>query len=214
MVIKPKIKSLPVKKPVKPKTVVKKPVINSVSSNTNDLQKIIDVHTKQIQKLDQMYIAIQKDIKDIKSLVSQKENQSFPPVATNVKPTPVKTKVPVKAATKTVSKATSVKVPVKKQTIVSDKVPKTIKKTATTTKKVINKVNSDSFSTNLIEIPKEISDRINNLTLKKKVTQTQLGKEIELSQKAIHEIATKKMKDIHKDTLSRLVAVLKKYEAK
>lgn len=213
MVIRPKSKSLTTKKTTKPKTVVKKPVAKNSSTMNKDLQTIIDLHTKQLQKLDMMYSEIQGELRDLKKLIpglpiDKDVKKSIPLVAKKAPVKPV-VKKPVKTAVKSVPVKPSLKTQAKTATK-----PTKLAKPVTAVKNQVKSNVSSSFSDSLVLIPKDIPNRINNLTLKKKVTQTQLGKEVDLSQKVIHEIATRKMKDINKDTLSKIVTVLKKYETK
>lgn len=64
------------------------------------------------------------------------------------------------------------------------------------------------------QILHDIADRINALTAQKKVTQTQFGQEVDLSQNVIHEISTRKVKGLSQASIKRIIKVLKKYESK
>ena len=191
MVVKPKSKTQPVKKATKPKVIPKKPVATPSTGAKTEIQTVVELHTQQLKKLDEMNASLQKELKDIKQLLGSKS------VAI---PKSAPAKAPVKKVQKVVSK------PVVK--------PKVTKSAASTVKKIVKPAITKSFADDLIEIPKDISDRINALTSKKKVTQTQLGKEVDLSQKAIHEIAARKKKDLNKDVIKKIQIVLKKYESK
>ena len=63
-------------------------------------------------------------------------------------------------------------------------------------------------------IPDDIPDRINSLTLEKKLTQTQFGNEVDLPQKVIYEITSRKLKELSPVSLQKITTVLKKYESK
>ena len=170
MVIKPDSKKTTTNKPVSNETAPKTRNVKTTSSNV-DLQKVIDLQAKQIQKMEKMILSLDEEVKEIRKQISAD--------------------VKVAAASYT-SKA------------------KSAAKTTTRTAKAASK----SVLEGLVEIPQEISDRINALTSQKIVTQTQLGKETELSQKKIHEIASRKVKDLNQDVINRLNTVIKKYETK
>lgn len=65
-----------------------------------------------------------------------------------------------------------------------------------------------------VPIPDDIADRINTLTTKKKVNQTQFGDEVDLPQEVIYEISTRKLKKLSPERIQKMVTVLKKYESK
>lgn len=201
MVIKPKTKTTTVRKVTNSKPVVKKPV----SENFN-LQAIVDLHSKELKKLDQMYISLQNELMEIQKQIS------------GLKINIVETKKPVIKPKKTAT--SSVKVPERKNSKITSKVSsksasvKSVTKIPAKGKKEIKSHSDSLFIDDIIVIPKEIPERINSLTSKKKVTQNQIAKELDISQKEIHEIATRKVKDINKDKLLKITAVLKKYETK
>ena len=214
MVVKKTTKAVPAKKPIQPKIVAQKARVPVSSAEKKDLQVIVDLQAKQLQKLEAMFTTLDADVKDIKKIVSQQVVKTeTEPVAKVAPKTAIPVKKPVKAPVKKVAKAvskpasfqTTVKAPVK-----AKKPVKPVKIPAPSTAK---KVESMSFSDDLIAIPNDIPDRINALTTKKKVTQTNLGKEVDLSQKVIHEIATRKMKDLNKDKIKKITLALKKYES-
>jgi hypothetical protein len=197
MVTKPATKKTTSKKPVSSKTTSKAPVAKPAATE-NNLQKVIDLQAKQILKMEKMIQSLDAELKEIKKLVMSEGKPALASVAS-------KAKAPVKTAVMS-SKAVSAG---------SDKKTSApAKKTATAAKKPASKAGSKSALEDIIEIPKEIADRINALTQAKKVTQTQLGKETDLSQKKIHEIASRKVRDLNKDIIARLTTVIKKYEAK
>ena len=170
MVIKPDSRKTTTNKSVSNETASKTHNVKTASSDV-DLQKVIDLQAKQIQKMEKMILSLDEEVKEIRKQISAD--------------------VKVAAASYT-SKA------------------KSAAKTTTRTAKAASK----SVLEGLVEIPQEISDRINALTSQKIVTQTQLGKETELSQKKIHEIASRKVKDLNQDVINRLNTVIKKYETK
>ncbi|MCA1916363.1 hypothetical protein [Methanospirillum hungatei] len=199
MVIKPATKKTTSKKPASSKTTSKAPVAKSAAAEIN-LQKVIDLQAKQILKMEKMIQSLDAEVKEIKKQVTSEE-----------KPAPVasKAKTPVKSAVKSSKSVSAVSA---RKTSAPAKKP--AKAPAAAAKKPGSQAGSRSALEDIIEIPKEIADRINALTQAKKVTQTQLGKETDLSQKKIHEIASRKVRDLNKDIIARLTAVIKKYEAK
>jgi hypothetical protein len=68
-------------------------------------------------------------------------------------------------------------------------------------------------SENQILIPDDIPGRITALTQKRKITQTQFGNEVDLPQKVIYEISTRKMKELSPVHIQKITAVLQKYES-
>jgi len=201
MVTKPATKKTISKKPASFKTTSKAPVAKSAATE-NNLQKVVDLQTKQILKMEKMIQSLDAEMKEIKKLVMSEGKPAPASVAS-------KAKAPVKSAVKS-SKAISAGLA--KKTSAPAKKPAT--RPAAAAKKPASKAGSKSALEDIIEIPKEIADRINALTQAKKVTQTQLGKETDLSQKKIHEIASRKVRDLNKDIIARLTTVIKKYEAK
>ena len=201
MVTKPATKKTTSKKPVSSKTTSKAPVAKPAATE-NNLQKVIDLQAKQILKMEKMIQSLDAELKEIKKLVMSEGKPALASVAS-------KAKAPVKSAVKS-SKAISAGLA--KKTSAPAKKPAT--RPAAAAKKPASKAGSKSALEDIIEIPKEIADRINALTQAKKVTQTQLGKETDLSQKKIHEIASRKVRDLNKDIIARLTTVIKKYEAK
>ncbi|HWQ67970.1 MAG TPA: hypothetical protein VN372_14015 [Methanospirillum sp.] len=65
-----------------------------------------------------------------------------------------------------------------------------------------------------IPIPKNMPDRIEALTSKKVITQTELGQEVDLPQKVIYEISTRKMKTAQEQVVQKIDSLLKKYESR
>jgi len=175
--------------------------VGSAASSDRELRRIIEQQAKQIQNMEKMIQSLDADVQVVKK---QLANAQMPSSVENVLPK-------TKASAKTMKKATK-EAPVSVTTA-----PASVKKSAraslTKGKKTTGKVGKKTVLEDLVEIPQEIADRINALTAQKKVTQTQLGKETDLSQKKIHEIASRKVKDLNKEILSRLSAVIKKYEA-
>ena len=178
-------------KPVSKKTTTNKPVSKGTRSGTHNLKDASsDVNIQQI-------IDVQaKQIQDMEKMI-----QSLDAEVKEIKKL-------VKSNVKTMS------APVKPKPKVHAK--DTVKTIGSTAKGKISDVKAASKPVieGLVEIPQEISDRINALTAKKVVTQTQLGKEADLTQKKIHEIASRKVKDLHQDVINRLITVIKKYEAR
>lgn len=213
MVTKPTTKKTTSKKPVSTKTPAKAPIAKPAAPE-NNLQKVVDIQAKQIQKMEKMIQSLDAEVKEIKKQVKAEEKPAPAPVASKAK-TPVKApvKAPVKTPAKPAAKSSKAvsAAPVKKA---SAPAKKPVKAPAAPAKKPVVKAGSKSVLEDIIEIPKEIADRINALTQAKKVTQTQLGKETDLSQKKIHEIASRKVRDLNKDIIARLTTVIKKYEAK
>lgn len=214
MVVKKTTKAVPAKKPIQPKIVAQKASVPVSSAEKKNLQVIVDLHTKQLQKLEAMFTALDADVKDIKKMVSQQAVKTETKPVAKVTPktaAPLKksVKVPVKKVTNEISKTASVQTTVKAPV----KAKKPVKPVKTTAPSAAKKIGSKSFSDDLIAIPNDIPDRINALTTKKKVTQTNLGKEVDLSQKVIHEIATRKVKDLNKEKIKKITLALKKFES-
>ncbi|MFH0966280.1 MAG: hypothetical protein V1862_01150, partial [Methanobacteriota archaeon] len=63
-------------------------------------------------------------------------------------------------------------------------------------------------------IPDDIPDRINALTLKKKITQTEFGNAVDMPQKLIYEISTRKLKELSPENIQKITVALKKFESK
>lgn len=205
MVVKKTTKAVPAKKTVQKKTIAKKTTAPVVPVVKKDLEAIVDQQAKQIQKMDAMLTVLDKELKDIKKKVSQ--DVAVPaakPVVKAAPKTPIRAKAPAKKVQKAVSKPIAVKT--------AAKTPVKAKKVVRAPVSAAKKMDSKTFSDDLVEIPADIPNRINDLTSKKKVTQTQLGKDVDLSQKAIHEIASRKVKELNKDKLKKITLALKKYE--
>lgn len=201
MVTKPASKKTPSKNPVSTKTAAKPQNVKDVSSE--NLQRIIDQQGLQIQKMEKMIKSLDAEVKALRKQVQVEEGgKPASGAASKPKATVKSAKIPTKAASATsdAKKSAAARKPVKTS--------------AASAKKPAAKAGSKSVLEDIIEIPQDIADRINALTQQKKVTQTQLGKETDLSQKKIHEIAARKVKDLNKDIIARLTAVIKKYEAK
>jgi len=178
-----------VTKPASKKAPAKESVGTKTASKTQNLK---NVSSDDLQRLiDQQAVQIQKMEKMIKSLDAEVKA--------------IKKQVQVEEGGKPASGAASKR---------SATARKPVKTSAATAKKPAAKAGSKSVLEDIVEIPHDIADRINALTQQKIVTQTQLGKETDLSQKKIHEIAARKVKDLNKDIIARLTAVIKKYEAK
>lgn len=189
MVLKPSSKTVAAKNIVKSKAVPKKPVSSALPSEKNDLQKTIDLHTKDLQKLNAMFSVLNSELKEIKKSIGAQHD------AKNEN----KSNTAMTSATTARGKALVKTVP---------KIP------VVTSAKSARDESSKFILGDLIVIPNDIANRINSLTSKKRVTQTQLGKEVEMSQKEIHEIVTRKIKEISKEKIDRINAALNKYETK
>jgi DNA-binding Xre family transcriptional regulator len=176
-------------KPVSKKTTTKKSVSKGTRSGTQNVKDASsDVYLQQIIDVQAKQIQVmEKMIQSLDAEVREIKKLVKPGVKTTPAAVTPKSKVSAKDTVKTIGSAAKAKIPDVKAA----------------SKPVIE---------GLVEIPQEISDRINALTAQKKVTQTQLGKETDLSQKKIHEIASRKVRDLHQDVINRLTAVIKKYE--
>lgn len=189
MAVKPSSKTVAASRAVKPKTVPKKPVSSALPSEKNDLQGIIDLHTKHLQKLDAMFSVLNTELKDIKKRIDAQQDVK------NEK----KSNTAMTSATTARGKALVKAVP---------------KSAVVTSAKSALDESSKFILGDLIVIPNDIANRINSLTSKKRVTQTDLGKEVEMSQKEIHEIVTRKIKELSKEKIDLIYVALKKYETK
>lgn len=201
------MKTVPKKKTISPKTIAKKISTSVISARNMNIETVIEQQGKQIQKMDAMLTILDGEIKELKKLVSPAV------VMTKNKPeAEVAPKKPIRgiSSRKNIQKTVSMATPVKTSIKAPAKAKNTVKVTANTVKKSI----SSSFSADIIDIPADIPNRIFDLTSKKKVTQTQLGKDVELSQKAIQEIASRKVKELNKDKIKKIRVALKKYERK
>lgn len=324
MVTKSITKPVQRKKPVKAAVVKKPQTIQPAASEKYDVQKVVELHEKQLLKMDEMVSSLQNELKDIRSLIvtekvsqtdkareetrkssdsswhvlidsdreyTQKEIIAITKISqptlsmakvrghivtkvpvgkrgwvvlgsdlltwdngraihTDQKPVtgakkavvakksvkkaqPQKKAAPAKAqvvsaeasskpaksvavqkvGTKALTSTTSAKTvkPVAKPAAPSAKPAKApVKSTAKSVKKPVSKTGSETQAL----IPDDIADRINALTVNKKVTQTQFGNEVDLPQKVIYEIASKKLKEISPASIQKIITVLKKYESK
>jgi len=187
MAVKPSSKTVAANRAVKPKTVPKKPVSSALPSEKNDFQKIIDLHTKHLQKLDGMFSTLDAELREIKKLIGEQHDVK------NEK----KSNTAMTSATTARGKALVKAVP---------------KSAVVTSAKSARDESSKFILGDLIVIPNDVANRINSLTYKKRVTQTQLGKDVEMSQKEIHEIVTRKMKELSKEKIDRIYVALQRYE--
>ena len=230
MVIKSSTKTAAAKKVVKPAATSRpKKVVAPVSEAAN-IQKMIELHTQHLTKLDAMISSLQKDVSEIRSIVAQEKATASKgkakPVASPVKAAVTTTQTSVKSAKTPVSKPTAAKTtktsvakkPVKKAAAVSAVVKAPVKAVAKpvtkTPVKSVKKSSSKVISEVPVSIPSSIADRINALTAKKVVNQTQLGADADLPQNIIHEISTRKLKRISAVSIEKIAAALKKYETK
>ena len=231
MVVKSTSKSTVQKKAVKPSISSRQKKITPPTPEKNNFQEIIDLHTKHLLQLDEMISSLQKDVSDIRNILVQEKKPvsraSSKPTASAVKVTPGKTlaKKPKVTRSKTVAvsvpQSTAIQKAEKKElsapvSTKSIKTPvKSTKKTLVKTPvKTVKKPVVTSVSEAPVTIPSNIADRINALTAKKIVNQTQLGADSDLPQNIIHEISTRKLKRISPVSIEKITAALKKYETK
>ncbi len=165
------------------------------------------------------------------------------PAAAKKKTTPAKKKTPVKTSktqqvqadkskvlVQTPVKTTAVTVQKKEPKALTTQVPAKTVKTPVAPKKVVSKVvktapaaqikavktpavpKTQSRNPNLI--PNDVPDRINALTQKKKITQTEFGNAVDMPQKMIYEISTRKLKELSPENIQKITSALKKFESK
>lgn len=191
------------KNAAKPKATSKSVASPVNTSDNKDLREIIDHLAKELQKHEGMIFVLQGEIKDLKRmLISQPAEKKKPAESAAIKT------ASAKKVQKTPQKAVSVQAPKIREKSSS------VKKPVASPAKNVKKPVSQAFSDNFMAIPADFAERITALTSKKKITQTQLGKEVDLSQKVIHEIVSGKLKDLDKEKVRMIAAVLKKYEGK
>lgn len=89
MVIKKQTKRMPKKSPAKPTSIPKKPVVikkTTTSTAVSDEQKILDLHTQHLSKIDATLSILNKEVKEIKSaIVAVKISPSVVPARTGAK---------------------------------------------------------------------------------------------------------------------------------
>ncbi len=191
---------------------------NANTSEISDLKKIIDMQAKQLLQLNKTVGALQTEMKEVKGKIS--------PVATATAKAPVKAapakaaakpKTPVKkapvAAKAPVAKATA-KAPVKaapKKAAAKPKTPAVAQKTVPV--KRGRKLVQPAPET-MVPVPVSVSERLNALTAKKKITQTKFAEEVDVPPNLIFDIAAQKVKTITFERIQKITTALKKYETK
>jgi len=202
---------------------VAKPKPVQASANTSeisDLKKIIDMQAKQLLQLNKTVGALQTEMKEVKGKIS--------PVATAAVKAPVKAapakavakpkpKTPVKkapvAAKASVSKVAA-KAPVKAapaKAAAKPKTPAAVQKTGPV--KRGRKLVQPAPET-MVPVPVSVSERLNALTAKKKITQTKFAEEMDVPPNLIFDIAAQKVKTITFERIQKITTALKKYETK
>ena len=209
-----------------------------------DIRKIVDLQAQQIIQLNKTVSSLQDELKDIKGLIHSNERTGTEkkPVVSPKTTVPVKTKTSgqktqtPKKSLAAVPKTAAVKPPAKssKPLPVQEKESKAVAKKAVTSikskaktpvpkeinepvsvpvkrgRKLVQNVSSDAP----VAIPSNFADRINALTAKKKITQTQFGLEVDLPQKVIYDLSERKVKTLSLEKIQKITTVLKKYESK
>lgn len=334
MVAKSTPKTIQQKKPVKPAVAKKQPVSKPAITEEYDILEVVDLHTKHLLQMDEMFSSLQDELKDIRKLiVSEKVSQTdkarveakkssdsswhvlidpgreytqkeiialtkisqptlsmakvrghivtkvpagkrgwvvlgsdllvwdnaraihtdqrtvasakkaaqgkakdpVKKVQAQKKPVPAKAKAVEGEAPANTTKAVAVqkvgtkaltvqesvkavttpaKTPAKDPAKAPAKPKKTVKAPVATTGKGVRKPVSKDSSETQVAVPADLADRINALTAMKKITQTQFGIEVDLPQKVIYEISTKKLKELSPASIQKITTVLKKYESK
>nr|WP_319538346.1 hypothetical protein [uncultured Methanospirillum sp.] len=206
------------RKPVKPVAKPKPVQANENTSEISDLKKIIDMQAKQLLQLNKTVGALQTEMKEVKGKIS--------PVAAAAAKAPVKA-APAKAAVKP-------KTPVKKASVAAKaSVPKAAAKApvkAAPTKAAAKpktpaaaqkagpvkrgrKLVQPAPET-MVPVPVSVSERLNALTAKKKITQTKFAEEVDVPPNLIFDIAAQKVKTITFERIQKITTALKKYETK
>ena len=206
------------RKPVKPVAKPKPVQANANTSEISDLKKIIDMQAKQLLQLNKTVGALQTEMKEVKGKIS--------PVAAAAEKAPVKA-APAKAVSKP-------KTPVKKAPVAAKaSVPKAVAKAPAKaapakaaakpkTPAAAQKVGPVKRGRKLVQpapetmvpVPVSVSERLNALTAKKKITQTKFAEEVDVPPNLIFDIAAQKVKTITFERIQKITTALKKYETK
>ncbi len=200
-----------------------KPVqANANTSEISDLKKIIDMQAKQLLQLNKTVGALQTEMKEVKGKISpvaaaaEKAPVKAAPAKAVSKPkTPVK-KAPVaakasvpKAAAKAAAKAAPAKAAAK--AAAKPKTPAAAQKAGPV--KRGRKLVQPAPET-MVPVPVSVSERLNALTAKKKITQTKFAEEVDVPPNLIFDIAAQKVKTITFERIQKITTALKKYETK
>ena len=227
---KSSIKTILPKKSVVPEVLSKYHHSDRNNSEKLNQFEIIEIH-KHLLQIEKIINSLQKELNDIRRLISHDNGGQIGknPVIHIAKVSPATTETP-EITVQAKNKPRSVR---SKALAVQTSEKTTRKSTVQTTKsksadwsgrkkahtpikdswKKMNKRDSKASFETLLPIPKDFPDRINALTSQKKITQTQFGKEADLSQMVIYEISERKLKEINPFNIWKIANVLKKYEA-
>jgi len=195
-------KSTP-KKPVKAAT---KPKTVSVPANTfeiADFQKIIDMQAKQLLQLNKSVGVLQTELKEIKDQITSAKEV---PATTTAK----KAKAPVRKAPRVTTKPAPKN---QAKAVKTQQVPQTAEPVKPTPAKRGRKLVQPALDT-MVPVPVSISERLNALTAKKKITQTQFAEEVDLPPNLIFDISANKVKNISFERIQKITIALKKFETK
>jgi DNA-binding Xre family transcriptional regulator len=217
MVTKQSSKTVAKSTPKKPVKAATKPKIVPVPANASeiaDFQKIIDMQAKQLLQLNKSVGALQSELKEIKDQITSAAAGSRKTAAAE-KEVPAKTvvkkaKAPVKKAPRVVAKPAPKK-PVK--AVKTQEAPQTEEPVKHIPAKRGRKLVQPALDT-MVPVPVSISERLNALTAKKKITQTQFAEEVDLPPNFIFDISAQKVKNISFERIQKITIALKKYETK
>jgi len=209
MVTKPAPKTT-AKKPVKPMAKPKPAPVNANNSEIADLKKIIDMQAKQLLQLNKTVSALQTEMKEVKTSISpvSKDPVKAAPAKAAAKPktpakkAPVVTKTPV---VKAAVKAAPAKAVAKPKTQAASQKPGPVKRG----RKLVQPAPET-----MVPVPVSVSERLNALTAKKKITQTKFAEEVDVPPNLIFDIAAQKVKTITFERIQKITTALKKYETK
>ncbi len=184
--------------------------VNANTSEIADLKKIIDMQAKQLLQLNKTVSALQTEMKEVKTSISpvSKDPVKAAPAKAAAKPknpakkAPVVTKTPV---VKAAVKAAPAKAVAKPKTQAASQKPGPVKRG----RKLIQPAPET-----MVPVPVSVSERLNALTAKKKITQTKFAEEVDVPPNLIFDIAAQKVKTITFERIQKITTALKKYETK
>jgi len=184
--------------------------VNANNSEIADLKKIIDMQAKQLLQLNKTVSALQTEMKEVKTSISpvSKDPVKAAPAKAAAKPktpakkAPVVTKTPV---VKAAVKAAPAKAVAKPKTQAASQKPGPVKRG----RKLVQPAPET-----MVPVPVSVSERLNALTAKKKITQTKFAEEVDVPPNLIFDIAAQKVKTITFERIQKITTALKKYETK
>ena len=170
----------------KPVKPVAKPKQVQANANTSEISDLKKIIDMQAKQL----LQLNKTVGALQTEMKEVKGK-ISPVATAAAKAPVKA-APAKAAAKPKTPAVAQKtVPVKRGRKLVQPAPET-----------------------MVPVPVSVSERLNALTAKKKITQTKFAEEVDVPPNLIFDIAAQKVKTITFERIQKITTALKKYETK